>query len=52
MDFYNLVGDPSNDLNNINIPELEGTHIVEGSGISSDWFLKPLKIRKVNIGSP
>ena len=27
-------------------------HIVEGSGISSDHFLKPLKIKKVNIRSP
>ena len=25
---------------------------MEGSGISSDQFLKPLKIKKVNIGSP
>ena len=25
---------------------------MEGTGISSDYFLKPLKIRKVNIGSP
>ena len=25
---------------------------VEGSGISTDQFLKPLKIKKVNIGSP
>ena len=25
--------------------------MVEGSGISSDQFFKPLKIKKVNIGS-
>ena len=25
---------------------------MEGSGISSDQFLHPLKIKKVNIGSP
>ena len=52
MAFYNLAEDPDDDLTNINIPESEGTHIVEGSGISSDQFLKPLKIKKVNIGSP
>ena len=27
-------------------------HVVEGFGISSDQFLKPLKIKKVNIGLP
>ena len=27
-------------------------HEVEGSGISSEWFLKLLKINKVNIGPP
>ena len=51
MAFYNLAGDPDNDLANINIPESEGTHEVEGSGISSDQFLQSLKIKKVNIGS-
>ena len=39
-------------MTNINISESEGTRAVEGSGISSDQFLKPLKIKKVNIGSP
>ena len=52
MDFYNLAGDPDDDPANLNIPELEGTHVVEGCVISSDQFLKPLKIMKVNIGSP
>ena len=28
----------------------EGTHEVRGSGILSDQFLKPLKIKKVNNG--
>ena len=27
-------------------------HKVKGSGISSDQFLNPLKIKKINIGSP
>ena len=51
MAFYNLDGDPDDDLTNINIPESEGTHAVEGSGILGDQFLKSLKINKVNIGS-
>ena len=51
MACYNLAGDLNDDPTNINIPEYEGTHEVEGSGISSDLFLKPLKMKKVNIGS-
>ena len=51
MACYNLAGDPDDDPTNINIPESEGTREVEGSGISSDQFLKLLKIKKVNIGS-
>ena len=51
MACYNLDGDPDDDPTNINIPKLEGTREVEGSGISSDQFLKTLKIKKVNIRS-
>ena len=51
MDCYNIAKDADDDLTNINIPKLEGTHAIEGSGISSEQFLKPLKIKKVNIGS-
>ena len=50
MAYYNVAGDLDDDLNNIKKLELEGTHAIEGSGISSDQFLKPLKIKKVNIG--
>ena len=49
---YNLARDPDDDSTNINIPKLEGTCTVEGSGISSDQFLKLLKFKKVNIGFP
>ena len=49
--FYNLSGDPEDDPININIPESEGSREVEGSGISSEQFIKPLKIKNVNIGS-
>ena len=52
MACYNLAGDPNDDPTIINIPKSEGTRAVEGCGISSDQFLKPLKIKKVNIGSP
>ena len=52
MACYNLTRDIYYDLTSINIHELEGTHAIEGSDISSDQFLKPLKIKKVNIGFP
>ena len=51
MACYNLARDPDDDPTNINISKSEGTRTVEGSGISSDQFLKPLKMKKVNIGS-
>ena len=51
MACYNLTRDPDDDLTNINILESKGTCVVEGSEISSDQFLKMLKIKKVNIGS-
>ena len=35
----------------INIPDCEGTCIVEGFGICRDQFLNPLKVKKVNIGT-
>ena len=35
-----------------NIPDSEGIRAVEGVSISSDQFLSPLKIKKVNICSP
>ena len=47
-----MVREPDDDSTDINIPESKGTCAVEGSGISSDQFLKPLKIKKVNIGTP
>ena len=51
MTCYNLSGDPEDDTTDIKILESEGSHIVEGSKISSEQFIKPLKIKKVNIGS-
>ena len=49
MECYNVTGEPDDDDPcDINIPKYKGTHLVEGSGVSSDKFLNPLKIKKVN----
>ena len=53
MECFNVTGEPDDDDPlNINIPKLEGMRIAEGFGISSDQFLSPLKVKKVNIGLP
>ena len=52
MECYNVTEEPDDDdLLIINIPESKYMHTVEGVGITSDQFLNPLKIKKVNIGS-
>ena len=51
MTCYNLSRDPEDDSTNINVPVLEGSCAIEGSNISSEQFIKPLNIKKVNIGS-
>ena len=52
MEFYNVISETDDDdPRDINIPEYECTRTMEGSGVSSDQFLNPLKIKKVNIGS-
>ena len=52
MECYNMTcEDDDDDTCDINIPECGGSCIVEELGISSDKFLNPLKIKKVNIGS-
>ena len=52
MECYNVSKEPDDDdPHDINIPEYEGTHVVEGSCVSRDKFLNLLKIKKVNIGS-
>ena len=52
MECYNVMREmDDDDLLDKNIPESEGMHVVEGFAISSDQFLSPLKIKKVNIGS-
>ena len=52
MECYNITGEPDDDDTlEINIPKSEGIRTVEGSHITTDQFLKPLKIKKVNIGS-
>ena len=53
MEFYNVTREhDDNDPCDINILDSKGTCTVEGSGVSSDKFLNPLNIKKVNIGSP
>ena len=51
MECYNITRelDDDNPLH-INIPESESMCAVEGAGMSSNEFLSPLKIKKVNIG--
>ena len=52
MECYNVTREPNNeDPLNVNICQYEGLHYVEGFGISSDQFLSPLKVNKINIGS-
>ena len=53
MESYNVTGElDDDDPLDINILESEGMRTVEGFGISRDQFISPLKIKKVNIGSP
>ena len=52
MQFYNITWEADDDDPlKINIPKSEGIHTVEGVVITTDQFLKQLKIKKVNIGS-
>ena len=52
MECYNIMGEMNdNDPLEINIHDSEGMRVVEGPAMSTDQFLKPLKIKKVNIGS-
>ena len=51
MEWYNVTGELNDDdLLDSNILDFEGTHVVEGFGISSNQFLNPLKSKKFNIG--
>ena len=51
MECYNLTWElDDDDPLEINIPESKGIYTLEGVFISTDQFLKPLKIKKVNIG--
>ena len=53
MEFYNALGGPddSDDLQNINIPEMKGIWDVIAPDIPMDPMNHPLKIRKLNIGT-
>ena len=53
MEWYNINGELEvDDPHNIHILETEDIREMEGLVLSSDQFMKPLKIKKVNIGSP
>ena len=53
MECYNVADEPNDDdPRDIHIPESEGSRAVEGSGLSNNKNFKPLKTKKVNIGSP
>ena len=52
MEFYNISRElEDNDPQEIQIHEYEGSQALKGTGLWSDKFLKPLKIKKVTIGS-
>ena len=53
MTCYNLYGEPEEDdeLQNVNIPDSEGSHDVAVPNILMDSISQHLKIRKVNIES-
>ena len=52
MECYNLTWElDDDDPLEINIPESEGIRTVDGDVITTDPYLKPLKIKKVNIAS-
>ena len=52
MECYNVIGEPDDDGPlDVNIPNSEGACALQGFGISSDQFLNPLKVKKINIGS-
>ena len=52
MECYNISREPEDDdPQDIHIAEFEGNRALKEPGLSSEKFLKPLKIKKVNIGS-
>ena len=52
MECYNLMRELNDDDPlEINIPDSKGICTVDGYVITTDLSLKPLKIKKVNIGS-
>ena len=52
MTCYNLSGEPKDDdeLQNVNIPNFEGSHGVAAPDVPTDLMNQPLRIQKVNIG--
>ena len=52
MDCYNVTRELDDGPHDVNIPEYEWTHMVEGSSVLNEKLLNPLNINKVNISSP
>ena len=53
MECYNVICEPNdNDTHNIKFPGSKGTCVKEGSGVSSEKILNPMKVKKLNIGYP
>jgi hypothetical protein len=48
---YNINVDADDDPRKVNIAEIEGHRDVEGPGIELQCIGKPIKIKKVNIGT-
>ena len=54
LECYNFAEEPGDeDVNprNVNIPESEGTHDVDGPRLESPSITEPIKIKKINIGT-
>ena len=54
LEFYNFVSEPEEedeDPCNINIPESEGTHDVDGPKLETPAIMEPINIKKINIGT-
>ena len=49
--YYNINVDEDDDPRNVNILETGGQRDIEGLGIELPFFGKPIKIKKVNIGT-
>ena len=53
MEWYNVLGElEDDDMREVHIVEFEGIWELDAPRILSDKILNPLKIKKVNVGTP